>query len=415
MIYSTAPARPAGPGPPAATMADSATESRASGFGRHRWVALAVLTAARTVMGLQFQSVGAVAPLLTERLHIHGAELGILIGLFSLPGIVLALPGGLLGARFGDRRVVLVGFALMVGGSALIGAAEGFALAAVGRLLSATGAVLLNVLLTKIVADWFSGREIVWAMALLINAWPVGIGVALFVLPPVAAGYGVAASFHLAAAAALAGLAAIALLYRDPAGPARGDSIGLSVLSRRETVGVALAALPWTLYNVAYAVMLGFVPGFLVGAGLGVADAGLLLGLNTLLVIVSVQAGGALAQWVARPDVVVALGLVAGALALLALPQAPILPTLVLMGLLGGLPAASLVAAPVSVLRAESRSAGMGLFYTAYYTGMTLLPPVAGWLQDAAGQPTTALYFSAVAFVVTLPCWAGFRAFARRT
>ena len=57
---------------------------------------LAVLTFARTAMGFQFQSVGAVSPLLTERLHIGYGELGFLVGLFSLPGVVLALPGGLL-------------------------------------------------------------------------------------------------------------------------------------------------------------------------------------------------------------------------------------------------------------------------------------------------------------------------------
>ena len=53
----------------------------------NRWVALAVLTFARTAMGFQFQSVGAVSPLLMERLHIVNAELGWLIGLFSLPGV----------------------------------------------------------------------------------------------------------------------------------------------------------------------------------------------------------------------------------------------------------------------------------------------------------------------------------------
>ena len=60
-------------------------------------------------MGLQFQSVGAVSPVLTERLDIGNAELGLLVGLFSLPGVVLAMPGGLLGARFGERRLVLAG------------------------------------------------------------------------------------------------------------------------------------------------------------------------------------------------------------------------------------------------------------------------------------------------------------------
>jgi len=60
----------------------------------NRWLALAVLTFVRTAMGFQFQSVGAVSPLLMERLRIGNTELGWLIGLFSLPGVFLARPGG---------------------------------------------------------------------------------------------------------------------------------------------------------------------------------------------------------------------------------------------------------------------------------------------------------------------------------
>ena len=47
--------------------------------------------------------------------------LGLLIGLYMLPGIVIALPGGMLGQRFGAKRVVLVGLALMTIGGALMG------------------------------------------------------------------------------------------------------------------------------------------------------------------------------------------------------------------------------------------------------------------------------------------------------
>ncbi len=191
--------------------------------GAGRWRALVLLTLARMSMGLQFQSVGALAPLLTERLHIDNAGLGLLVGLFSVPGIVLALPGGMLGAKFGDRRVVVVGLALMALGSSTIAVAPTFGVAVVGRTLTAVGAVLLNVVMTKMVADWFVGREIIWAMTVFINAWPLGIGVALFALPVIAGGWGVAVAFHAAAGAALAGCATMAVLYR-PAPRAAGEA-----------------------------------------------------------------------------------------------------------------------------------------------------------------------------------------------
>src|SRR5262245_25407370 len=98
-----------------------------------RWAALAGRALARTAMGFQSQSARAVSALLIDQLHISTADLGWLIGLFSLPGIFFSLPGGLFGTRFGDRRVVLTGLALMAAGSALMGSAESFATMAIDR------------------------------------------------------------------------------------------------------------------------------------------------------------------------------------------------------------------------------------------------------------------------------------------
>ncbi len=140
-----------------------------------------------------------------------------------------------------------------------------------------------------------------------------------------------------------------------------------------------------------------------------VEQAGLLLGLSTLLFIGSAQPGGASAQWLARPEVVVTLGLVAFTGGLAVLPYAPPWPTLIAVGLLAGLPAGTLAAAPTAVLRPESRGAGMGLFYTGYYVGMALLLPVPGWLQDVLGR-SAALYFAAAAVLAALPFYVAFRA-----
>src|SRR5262245_22192696 len=311
-----------------------------------RWAALAVLTLARTAMGFQFQSVGAVSPLLVDQLHISNADLGWLIGLFSLPGIVLALPGGLLGNRYGDRRVVLAGLGLMTVGSGLMGIAGTLSVVAAGRLISAAGAIVLNVLLTKMVADWFDGRETVWAMAILINAWPVGIAIALFALPSVAAVWGLPGAFLAAAGTAAVGALCIAGFYVSPSHVSKSaGAIGLGALTRREVWLVGVASVPWMIYNVGFAVMLGFVPSLLVRDGLSVQEAGLLLGVNTLLFIASVLAGGAAAQWVARPEMIVSTGILAYAVGLAVLPYAPPSPTLVAVGLLGGLPAGLFVSA----------------------------------------------------------------------
>ena len=39
--------------------------------------------------------------------------MGFLIGVYMFAGIAMALPGGLMGQRFGDRAVVLLGLVMM--------------------------------------------------------------------------------------------------------------------------------------------------------------------------------------------------------------------------------------------------------------------------------------------------------------
>ena len=68
---------------------------------QRRWLILVVLFVARTAMGFQYQTVGSVAPMLGSELHVGFAEIGTLIGLYHISGVVLSLPGGLIIRRIG--------------------------------------------------------------------------------------------------------------------------------------------------------------------------------------------------------------------------------------------------------------------------------------------------------------------------
>ena len=122
-----------------------------------RWRMLFVLFLARTAMSFQFQTVASDGPFLLDRLGIGFSQLGTLIGLYMLPGIALALPSGLLARAFGSERMVLAGLIMMTAGGALMGADSSW-LVFGGRLFSGLGAVFINVLMTKMVTDWFADR-----------------------------------------------------------------------------------------------------------------------------------------------------------------------------------------------------------------------------------------------------------------
>src|SRR5215813_3353103 len=108
----------------------------------NRWSILALLFAVRTGMGLQYQAVAALSPLFMTDFSLTMADIGLLIGLYHAPGMFLAFPGGAIGARLGDKRVVLIGLALMIAGELVMALAPAWSLQIAGRLLAGSGGIL---------------------------------------------------------------------------------------------------------------------------------------------------------------------------------------------------------------------------------------------------------------------------------
>jgi len=103
---------------------------------------LAVLFAARAATGFQFQSVGSTATMLMRDLAIDYSGIGMLLGAYLLPGVIVAFPAGVLGQRFRDKTLGLIGLFLMAASAAVLGAAEGFAVALVARTIGGVGATI---------------------------------------------------------------------------------------------------------------------------------------------------------------------------------------------------------------------------------------------------------------------------------
>ena len=64
--------------------------------------------------------------------------------------------------------------------------------------------MLITVLVSKMVADWFAGREIVTAMSISIVSWPFGLAVGLVTFGALAKASGWSAVMYLGAVAAFA-------------------------------------------------------------------------------------------------------------------------------------------------------------------------------------------------------------------
>ena len=380
----------------------------------NRWLMLAVLFLARTAMALQFQTVASVGPFLMDALAIDFASLGALIGLYLLPGIAIALPGGMLAQRFGAKRVVLAGLALMAIGGVVMGVSGSFAAAAAGRLISGTGAVLLTVQVAKMVTDWFAGREIVTAMAIAISSWPFGLAVGLVVYGPLAERVGWSAIMHLGALSAFVAFMLIALLYREPSGtPAPASARFTLNLTRREWLLVMTAGAMWGIYNVAYIVLISFAPELFTVRGWSFAEASSIVSLIGWVLIPSVPLSGFLIERFGRPTLfmIAAFAITSAALIVLPFTDMP-LAAFAVVALAVGVPAGLIMALPAQVLRPESRGSGMGVFFTCYFVAMAVLPGAAGLMRDISGSPATPALFAAAMVLLCMLALALFRAVA---
>lgn len=365
-----------------------------------RWSVLAVLFAVRATMGFQFQSVAAVAPIVARDFGIDLADIGLLIGLYLAPGVAIALPGGAIGRRFGDKSAVLVGLALMFLGGVLMAFVPTWPAQIAGRLVAGFGGVLLNVMMSKMVTDWFAGREIASAMAIFVNSWPVGIALALVVLPPIGAVHGASAVYLISAAAVALGLVALAVFYRAP--PVLPGAVNAGAIPTGNALAaVVVAGLIWSLYNVAFAMIFGFGPTMLTERGWSIAAAGSAVSVVMWLTMLSVPVGGLLADWTRRNDIFIVLGgaVLAAGLVFASRTEA-VLPAFVALGIVCGLPAGAIMSLPSRVLEPATRALGMGIFFTVYYIGMFIAPAVAGWLAARLGNAGAAFDFGAAMLLI---------------
>ncbi len=378
------------------------------------WLFLTIVTFIRVAMGAQFQSVGAAGPAIMAELGLDYAALGALAGSYLGLGAFLALPAGWLSAHFGDRRILIAGLALMVAGGIGLGLAPGFAVALTFRLLSGVGAVMLNIVVSKMVMDRFPDASLGTAIGVLLCAWPLGIGLGSIVLPYPVEAIGWRGVMFVTAGICAAFLAlAIATIQPDPPSSATRVAIRLG-MSPRVTAAVVMAGLVWMLANAGYIILLGFAPAYYVEHGMTLATAGWVLSLASFATIPVSPLGGWLGHRLGHPMLLTAACYIIVAPLFLLVPDSSHPAVLmVILGTIFALPCGLIVALPALVLRPDQRAVGMGLFYSVFYAGLGVFSPFAGWVRDLTAIDTAPFIVAAILTALTAAALGAFIVLAR--
>jgi MFS family permease len=385
-------------------------------MGINRWTVLVILFVARISVGVQFQAAGSVTPFLIQDFGVGYDQIGTLIGLYMIPGLLLAIPAGQLGKRFGDRQVVSAAIGLMILGGLVSGLAETYGTLIAGRLIGGTGAAFLFVLLMKMLSDWFANKELFFGMSIFIIGWPVGIAAAQAIQGPIAEQTSWNTVFLLTAAVSAVALIAVAGFYRPP--PDHGDvpvQTAPSKLSGKEIWLICIAGCSWMLINGAYLVMLSFGPVLLIEQGASVTQSGQIVSLMSWVFLFALPIGGFVATRYKIPDAVLVGGgavcVVVGAL--IPYTSGPAL-TFALYGIAYAIAVPVVSSLPALVLKPENRGPGIGIFQLWYFAGSAFLPIAAGFIQTWTGGATAPILFAAGMMAAVLGLQGVFRYEQRR-
>jgi MFS family permease len=267
------------------------------------------------------------------------------------------------------------------------------------------GFAILTVVLAKMTADWFVGRELTTAMGVLLASYPCGVALGLWMQPRLVEASGWRVAMHATAGLCLVAMLLVAMcwrLLRRPGAlvPVRARR---GALTRGEMFASVMSGVAWGGLNVAMLVFFSFAPRLFEATGMTTIGASGYVGAAMWVSALAVPLGGILAERIPAPltTAIAICGCTAAALALLPTGVAPTL-LLMFVGVGIGAPAAIIIALPGNVLRARARGLGFGIFYGVFFVEAAFGPLVAGWIEAWTSSIGLAIEFGALALVTSV-------------
>lgn len=226
-----------------------------------------------SVLGLWLAGLGAAAqygkvsvtyPMLADLYGAHGAALGFAVSLVGFVGVIFGVTAGLISARFGHRRTLLVALVLGAAVSAWQATLPGFSLFLVSRAIEGASHLAIVVAAPTLIAEISNDRQ----RGLALSLWSTFFGVAFAVLVwaglPFARVWGPGALYgaHGIWMALMAGLVAV-LLPRDVVGPRGHLSFGEVMRDHARIYAsprLSAPALGWLCYAASWVAILTVMP-----------------------------------------------------------------------------------------------------------------------------------------------------------
>jgi MFS family permease len=355
----------------------------------YRWTILGAMTFCSLAFGVTFQGIPPLLGTLIDTFHISHTEAGALMSLFSIPAIIIALPGGILVDRYGPKAVGTTGLLTMAAGTAIVATGGSYWVLAVGRLVAGLGAAITLTVGPKVVTSWFRERELGLSMGILNTAMPLGTILSLNFMGIISLHYGWRASVGTSLAVIILALCFFWLLYRkrESAGQPITERIKLSVV---EEAGwpIWLVGAVWGLFGAAMISYFTYAPDYFVSQGNDVARAGLLASFPMWGSIFLASIVGLLIDRWGRKWLFALVGCAGIAVILYLLPGFPLyaVALVIVLGIFVAIPPASVFSLAGEIMPERVTGLGFGIVSVCHNIGVLVGPLIAGTLRDTTGN-----------------------------
>lgn len=361
------------------------------------WLICALVAAALYGNYYVYDSIGPVADALQSQRGFTDTQVGLLNAIYNLPNVLLILVGGVLVDRFGAARVTVWTSAICFAGALLTAFSPSFAGMAAGRLLFGIGAETFGIATLAVLAQYFVGGNVAFAMGLTLSIGRLGSFSSD--MSPTWFSHAYAAGWQppllIAAAAGFASFVAAVLYWwidRRVAGKGAAERQAQPFVLRDL---LHFGKAYWYLLALCvlwYSVILAFRSTFSIKYfqhvhGLDLAAAGAMNSYVFLAAVFATPAFGWLCDRVGRYAPFLAFGalLLPIAIATMALTSASLWISTALIGISFSLVPAVMWPLTSKLVAPARFGTAIGLMWVAQNAGIGGANVVAGWLNDRAG------------------------------
>ncbi|MCW4018336.1 MAG: MFS transporter [Candidatus Bathyarchaeota archaeon] len=192
-----------------------ASEGEVTSASRYKWVVLFAALLSCDTYYFAFQSLPPLINEIQSVFAIDHATAGLLMSIVVVPGVIMALPTGMIVSKYGFRRIGFLALLSVALGSLITALSTTFLWALFGRFIMGFGSCFITIGTASIIPLWFQKKEFGLAMGIYSIGVPISTIAAFTISPILGQIFGWRSPFFVGAIAGVMVAVFFGLVFKD--------------------------------------------------------------------------------------------------------------------------------------------------------------------------------------------------------